>query len=89
MDRKPYIGSLGAPSILTPGAPDPQKWGVKKFKKNSTPESCQKSVSDHFQPKKKISPIKNFFEKNLENVSILKFFFSQKTLKNRFFTYLP
>ena len=25
MNRKPSIGSLGAPTILTPGAPDPQK----------------------------------------------------------------
>ncbi len=29
MDRKPTMGSLGGPTILTPGAPDPQKLGVK------------------------------------------------------------
>ena len=34
INRKPPIGSLGAPTILTPGAPDPQKLGVKNEKKN-------------------------------------------------------
>jgi len=29
MDRKPPMGSPGGPTILTPGAPDPQKRGQK------------------------------------------------------------
>ena len=33
MNRKPPIGSLGASTILTPGAPDPQKRGQKMKKK--------------------------------------------------------
>ena len=64
MDRKPPMGSLGGPTILTPGAPDPQKQGVENFKKNSTFQNHVKNPFQTISHRKKKNAIKFFLGKN-------------------------
>ena len=71
------MGSLGGPTILTPGAPESQKQGVKNCKKKSTFQNHVKNLFQTVSHRKKKMCIKKKNWKKLRKC----FKFSKKYLK--------